>query len=179
MRMRTEAKRQAILDVAAKTFQELGFARTSMSEICARVGGSKATIYNYFASKEELFSEVMFQSTEAEFIVIHQALAESTDDIAASLRRFGERLLSFIYSPRIRAERHLAISESKRSDLGRLVYERGVLRSQTLMSAFMEAAMSRGSLRRSDPLVATRHFFGLLEAGVAGTVPASPTGRGR
>ncbi|WP_319240105.1 TetR/AcrR family transcriptional regulator [uncultured Propionivibrio sp.] len=164
MRVRTEAKRQAILDVAAKTFQELGFARTSMSEICARVGGSKATIYNYFASKEELFSEVMFQSTEAEFVVIHQALAESTGDIAASLRRFGERLLSFIYSPRIRAERHLAIAESKRSELGRLVYERGVLRSQALMSAFLESAMSDGRLRRADPLVATRHFIGLLEA---------------
>ena len=107
MRMKTEAKRQAILEVAALAFQELGFERTSMSEICARVGGSKATIYNYFASKEELFSEVMFLSTEAEFMVVHQALEASTEDVAESLQRFGERLLTFLYSPRIRAERHL------------------------------------------------------------------------
>jgi len=26
-----------------------------MAEICARVGGSKATLYNHFASKDELF----------------------------------------------------------------------------------------------------------------------------
>lgn len=95
MRMKTEAKRQAILEAAALAFQELGFERTSMSEICARVGGSKATIYNYFASKEELFSEVMFLSTEAEFMVVHQALEASTDDVAESLQRFGERLLTF------------------------------------------------------------------------------------
>ena len=164
MRVKTEAKRQAILDVAAKAFQELGFERTSMSEICARVGGSKATIYNYFASKEELFSEVMFQSTEAEFIVIHQALAESTDDIAESLRRFGERLLAFVYSPQIRAERHLAISESGRSELGRIVYERGYLRSQALIASFMERAMSQGQLRQRDPQVAFSHFLGLLES---------------
>ena len=50
MRVKTEEKRQAILEEAAKAFQELGFERTSMSEICARVGGSKATLYNYFAS---------------------------------------------------------------------------------------------------------------------------------
>lgn len=164
MRMKTEAKRQAILEVAAQAFQELGFERTSMSEICARVGGSKATIYNYFASKEELFSEVMFLSTEAEFMVVHQALEASTDDVAESLQRFGERLLTFLYSPRIRAERHLAISESRRSELGRLVYERGVQRSQNLIAAFMARAMTQGQLRETDARVVAQHFFGLLEA---------------
>ena len=164
MRMKTEAKRQAILEVAAQAFQELGFERTSMSEICARVGGSKATIYNYFASKEELFSEVMFLSTEAEFMVVHQALDASTDDVAESLQRFGERLLTFLYSPRIRAERHLAISESRRSELGRLVYERGVQRSQNLIAAFMARAMTQGQLRETDARVVAQHFFGLLEA---------------
>ena len=164
MRVKTEAKRQAILEVAAQAFQELGFERTSMSEICARVGGSKATIYNYFASKEELFSEVMFLSTEAEFMVVHQALEASTDDVAESLQRFGERLLTFLYSPRIRAERHLAISESRRSELGRLVYERGVQRSQNLIAAFMARAMTQGQLRETDVRVVAQHFFGLLEA---------------
>ena len=164
MRVKTEAKRQAILEVAAQAFQELGFERTSMSEICARVGGSKATIYNYFASKEELFSEVMFLSTEAEFMVVHQALDASTDDVAESLQRFGERLLTFLYSPRIRAERHLAISESRRSELGRLVYERGVQRSQNLIAAFMARAMTQGQLRETDARVVAQHFFGLLEA---------------
>ncbi len=164
MRMKTEAKRQAILEVAAQAFQELGFERTSMSEICARVGGSKATIYNYFASKEELFSEVIFLSTEAEFMVVHQALEASTDDVAESLQRFGERLLTFLYSPRIRAERHLAISESRRSELGRLVYERGVQRSQNLIAAFMARAMTQGQLRETDARVVAQHFFGLLEA---------------
>ena len=164
MRVKTEEKRQAILEVAAQAFQELGFERTSMSEICARVGGSKATIYNYFASKEELFSEVMFLSTEAEFMVVHQALDASTDDVAESLQRFGERLLTFLYSPRIRAERHLAISESRRSELGRLVYERGVQRSQNLIAAFMARAMTQGQLRETDARVVAQHFFGLLEA---------------
>ena len=38
-----------------------------MSEICTRLGGSKATLYNYFPSKEALFLEVMFQASEADF----------------------------------------------------------------------------------------------------------------
>ena len=32
-----------------------GYGATSMSTIAARVGGSKATLYHYFKSKEELF----------------------------------------------------------------------------------------------------------------------------
>lgn len=164
MKKKTEAKRQAILDIAAQAFQELGFERTSMSEICARVGGSKATLYNYFPSKEELFFEVVFLSTEAEFDAAHLAIDGATEDIADALRNFGESLLTVLYSPQVRAQRHLAISESGRTNIGTLVYERGVLRSQNLMTEFLQQAMTRGKLRQIDPQVATRHLYSLLES---------------
>jgi len=164
MKKKTEAKRQAILDVAAQAFQELGFERTSMSEICARVGGSKATLYNYFPSKEELFFEVAFLASEAEFETVHAAIDTTMTDIAESLRHFGETFLAFLYSPRIRAQRHLAVSESGRTNLGRLVYERGVLRSQNLIATFLQQAMSQGKLRQTDPNVATQHLHSLLES---------------
>ena len=164
MKKKTETKRQAILDVATQAFLELGFERTSMSEICARVGGSKATLYNYFPSKEELFFEVIFLSTEAEFEAVLVAIDATTEDIAEALRHFGVTLLGFLYSPKVRAQRHLAVSESGRTNLGRLVYERGVLRSQNLMAEFLQQAMNAGKLRQADPQVATRHLYSLLES---------------
>ena len=51
MRVRKEEKRQEIVRIAAKLFEELGYERTSMSTIAARDGGSKATLYGYFPSK--------------------------------------------------------------------------------------------------------------------------------
>jgi hypothetical protein len=36
-----------------------GFERTTMSDIMARGGGSKATIYGYFDSKDELFAAAL------------------------------------------------------------------------------------------------------------------------
>jgi AcrR family transcriptional regulator len=161
MKKKTEAKRQAILNVAKETFQELGFEKTSMSEISSRVGGSKATLYNYFASKEELFFEVM---THLEFDIIHTIALPSAGNIAESLHQFGKRLLAFLYSPEIRAHRHLAITESGRTDLGRIVYERGILRSQNLVSEFLQEAMDQGKLRQTDSIVATRHLIALLES---------------
>lgn len=164
MKKKTEAKRQAILDVAAQVFREFGFKGTLMSEIRARLGGSKSTLYNYFPSKEELFFEVVSTSTEAEFDMVHDALALSTDNMDESLKHFGERFLTFLYSPQIKAQRHLAISESGRTELGRIVYERGVLRTQALVTEFLRAAMRLGKLKQADPVVATRHLSSLLEA---------------
>lgn len=167
MKTKSEAKRQAILAIATQMFGEGGFARTSMSDICARVGGSKATLYNHFASKEELFFEVMAQVTETRFAAAHSVIDPAADDMAAALRQFGENLLTFLYSPQMRALRHLTIAEAGRTDLGRLAYERGVLRSQSLVTEFLRAAMARGKLRAADPVVATLHLYGLLESELA------------
>src|SRR6202790_3714523 len=54
-RLDRDSRREAILDVAAEVFMEVGYSAASMSIIAARVGGSKGTLYNYFKSKEELF----------------------------------------------------------------------------------------------------------------------------
>ena len=59
MRTRSEEKRREIVRVAAKAFEELGYERTSMLTIAERLRGSKQTLYNYFASKEELLRAVL------------------------------------------------------------------------------------------------------------------------
>jgi len=164
MKKKTEAKRQTILKVAAQVFQEFGFEGTRMSEICARLGGSKATLYNYFPSKDELFFEVLYASAESEVQAVEHTLDHASDDIGASIRHFGERFLTFLYSPKIRAERHLAISQSGRTNLGRIVYERGVMRTQKLVRDFLESAMKRGKLKKADPSVAARHLLSLIES---------------
>ncbi len=163
MRSKSEAKRQAIMDVAAQVFREVGFERATMAEICQRVGGSKATIYNYFPSKEKLFFEIMFQSSEAEFHAIHRVLDPTTEDISEALRNFGRGFLTLIYSPEIQAARRL-MSSSFGTELGKLCYERGPQRSLRETSEFLLAAMEKGKLRRSDPAIATLHLRVLLEA---------------
>lgn len=50
---------------AAELFAERGYGGTSMSEIAARVGVRKASLYNYYDSKEELLLELVEQSLRA------------------------------------------------------------------------------------------------------------------
>lgn len=164
MKKKSETKRQAIVDAAAEVFREFGFERASMSEICSRVGGSKATLYNYFPSKEELFIEVMFSSVEAEFEATHSCLDPDAENIAEILLLFGQRLLTLGFSPTAIAGRRLMVAEAGRSNLGPLLYERGPERSKAAMAKFLRAAMAKGKLRDADVKVAAHHLYGLLES---------------
>ena len=164
MKTKTEAKRQAILRAAAGVFREAGFERASMAEICARVGGSKATLYNYFPSKESLFFEVMYQAKEVELEAIIAALNPATDDLGHELVQFGEKLLAVLYAPDSIAIRRLAIAEAGRSDVGRVCFERATAPMEKQVADFLRQEMQRGGLRRADPRTAAIHLLSLLEA---------------
>src|SRR5574337_479200 len=137
MRAKSETRRQAILEAAAQVFQETGFERATMSAICERLGYSKATLYNYFSSKEALFSAVVFDASEAEFLASLDALDATQGDIAQALERFGQQILAVPYAPPVQAVRRLIISEAGRSELGRQCYELGPVRSEAAIATFL------------------------------------------
>src|SRR5271155_6176249 len=88
-----DERRTAILKTAHAAFLADGYAATSMSTIAARLGGSKATLYNYFGSKEELFVAVVEHKCE-QLREIAQDAQEDHDDFPAALLKFGTRLLN-------------------------------------------------------------------------------------
>ena len=164
MRTKTEEKRQAIIDVAAAAFGELGFERASMSEICTRLGGSKATLYNYFASKEALFLEVMFQASEAEFQHTMLSLQTSGDDVSQTLRNFGKRFLGLLYSADVMAVRRLLVAEGGRSNIGQRCWEMGPARGNAIVVEFLKQSIKRKQLRHADGEVMLHQLLALLES---------------
>jgi AcrR family transcriptional regulator len=164
MRTKTETRKQAILAAAAEVFKETGFERTSMSEICSRLGYSKATLYSYFTSKDELFVEVISLAAEEGFQATHQALDINQKDITQALETFGQRLLAFLYSPQLQTVRRLVVSEAGRSDLGRKCFELGPRRSGIEIGAFLQHAMDAGKLRNANTQIASMHLKALLES---------------
>jgi AcrR family transcriptional regulator len=164
MKTKTEAKRLAILKAAAEVFREVGFERASMSEIRARIGGSKATLYNYFPSKEKLFFEVMYQAKELELADITHTLKHDADDLKEELLHFGKRLLGALYSPEAIAIRRLAIAESRHSNIGEIVFEGATAPIEKEVAEFLRKFMKRGALRTSDPKTAAMQLLSLLES---------------
>jgi AcrR family transcriptional regulator len=164
VKTKTESKRRAILKAAAEVFREVGFERASMSEIRARVGGSKATLYNYFPSKEKLFFEVMYQAKELELGAITAALNPDAGDLKQELLHFGQKLVSALYSADAIAIRRLALAESRHSDIGKVVFEGSAVPIENRVAEFLRKGMRRGSLRTADPKTAAMHLLSLLES---------------
>ena len=56
---------ERLLAAATQLFAERGYGGTSMADIAERVGVRKASLYNYYASKEELLMELLRSSLAA------------------------------------------------------------------------------------------------------------------
>ena len=165
MKIRTEARREAILQIAAEVFLEKGFERASMSEIAQKVGGSKATLYGYFPSKETLFVAVAVAEGEKHMAAAQTDLvAGGTTALRSALTRFAETVLRFLTSDAACASQRMVIAEAGRSDIGEMFYDTGPRPSLQTLADVLSAAMDRGELRRDDPWIAALHFAGLSTA---------------
>ena len=130
------------------------------------VGGSKATLYNYFTSKEELFAAVIAEKCQD----VHQLLFETElehADFRASLTRFGERFLQLLLSDEKIAVFRLITAETARfPELGRAFYQSGPLRGKILLAQYFDRAVAEGSLKPGDTSVMSSHFFALCKGEV-------------
>lgn len=163
MRKKTEEKRQSIIEAALDVFREVGFEQASMTQIAARSGASKATLYGYFESKEALFAEAMTSRAGTE---IRDAFDRLTLDLPlkASLAAFGIQYLTAVLQPTFLATRRLCYHEVDRSNVGRVLYESGPKRGLMHVRDFLAAAVDAKVVRPCDTRAAALHLLALLEA---------------
>jgi AcrR family transcriptional regulator len=164
MRLRTESRREAILEVALEVFLEAGFERASMAQIAQRVGGSKATLYGYFPSKEALFIAATHAAGKHMEQVVAELMSDSPEGLEPRLIRFGVELVAFMYDERTLAAQRMVLGEAGRSDIGELFWKSGPGQGQKMLAEFLSARMERGELRRADPMLASAHLLALLNA---------------
>jgi AcrR family transcriptional regulator len=160
---RKDQRREAILAVAAEVFFEEGYQAASMSAIAARLGGSKGTLYNYFASKEALFEAHIRESCER----IAADLLDFTDDepVAEVLQKFGERYLDHILDDWTVRTFQIITSEARRTpELARLFFDAGPRLGRERMAAYLEKAAARGEVDIDDFAEAAWQFMGLCRA---------------
>lgn len=158
-------RRDAIIAVAYASFLEHGYAATTMSGIAATIGGSKATLWSYFPSKEALFEAVLDTAISA-YRAQLSTLLDTSVDFESTLRSFCASFLAKLTAPEALALQRLAHGEAGRfPEMGTAFYERGPRTTQTLLAGFISSAMDRGLLRRDDPMRAARALTSLCMSG--------------
>ena len=159
-RVRTEEKRAEIVQVASELFDELGYDRTSMATISERLGGSKATLYGYFCSKEELLRAVLQCQVVSELDRVMDEFHEQAD-LRDGLIKLGiayhNKRLSSLPVANIRS----IVNQPPCSSMGKEFYEKVLHPAFEGMAKRFELLMDKGRLRRADPWVVLMHWKGL------------------
>ena len=160
---KSEQRRRAILDVAREAFLAQGFAATSMSEIAARLGGSKGTLYNYFRSKEELFAAIMIDTCQGPANAVFDHMPRVEGDLRTGLIELGCGLLKFILSPPSVAVHRVVAAEAGRfPELGRIFFETGPRMGQRKLEEYFRQVIEDGLLKPADPAIVARRFKDLI-----------------
>ncbi|PZP40094.1 MAG: TetR/AcrR family transcriptional regulator [Pseudomonas fluorescens] len=164
MRVKTEQKRQEILQIAKEVFEEQGFDSASMAQISTRLGGSKGTLYNYFSSKEELFVEAMLELAQQHKKHLGCFEFQKGDHIRPLLIAFGTSYTEFISKPWYLEMLRTVIGFKNNTDVRKQFYEKGPRKGLTKIAGIFELAAAEGQLKQADYLVMARQFKALLDA---------------
>ncbi len=161
---RGEVRRESLLKAAREVFQEFGFHGASIEEVMRRVGGSKASLYSYFGSKEGLFGDIMVAQCE-EFLK-HLGIPDSPDpDVEMTLTQIARRFLKVFLNDERRELFRIVIAEAPRFPaLARRFYENGPLRARRLLGGYFRIQHEAGLLHCPDPEFAASMFIEMVKA---------------
>ncbi len=162
---KASAKRRQVLDAAQELFLAHGYGAVRMDAVARRAGVSKATLYAYFESKDELFATIMGRSWLADTLA-DELFATPDGDVRGLLESAGRGVLRFLLRARTLAFVSIAVTEAKRfPELGRAFYDRGPRRTREQMRRWVTAQQTAGRLRAdADPDAAAEQFTALLRS---------------
>ncbi len=144
-----DERRARIIQTAREIFFEVGYAGASMSMISSRLGGSKATLYAYFNSKEELFSAIIREQCEGMAAVFQAHIG--TEDLRQSLTIVGRNMLDAMLSDWGNRTLQLVIEESRRNpELSRLFIETIEAHGRSTMRTLLKTAHEKGQITAPD-----------------------------
>ena len=175
--------RAAVVDAARTLFLRQGYAGTTMADIAAQAGLTKRTLYNNYADKDALFTQIV-----AEVIAYAEAFAQGVRDdfsgitaanLRASLDDLGRRLALGIVRPEVIALRRLLIGEARAfPDLAARYFDRAPGQVLAALAVGFERLGRAGVLQRSDARLAAAQFAYLVagepldRAVLVGSVPS-------
>ena len=159
-------KAETNLTAAERAFLAKGYGAVSMDLIAREAGVSKATVYAYFAGKEELFGAVIGRGCESYFARFSAGELDPRD-VRGSLAVLGRRFLDLVLSPDAIALHRIIVAEVTRFPaLGQVFWQAGPERERVQIEGFLKSAVAAGTLRLDDPRRAAEQFVSLVKGDI-------------
>ena len=100
-RLSAEERREAILEAALAVFAERGYHAASIDDIAREGGVSKALIYEHFASKQDLYAELLEDHAGQLFSALAEAISEAGTSASARLAVGFDAFYGFVEEHRV------------------------------------------------------------------------------
>ena len=174
-RSRAQKTREQIRAAAHRLFLQHGYLATSTDAIMAEAGiSSKETLYRHYASKEDLFVDVLGHLTLSQPGFSEKLVVLPTPHDLLSLReclaQLSREILSLMRQPEYLALVRIIIAEAPRfPQLGSLFFSTVPQRGLTLIMALLQAAREQQLIADVDFEVVARALLGgLLSYAITG-----------
>ncbi|MBX7484135.1 TetR/AcrR family transcriptional regulator [Qipengyuania qiaonensis] len=158
-----EAKREAVLTAAAKSFFEHGYAGSSIEQIAADAGVSKVTVYNRFGDKRSLFAAAV--ERECEQMRESMKVPEiPSGDLRDRLTAIAEAMVAFLSRPKmIQFERRVAAETEHEPAVGAAFLAAGPHRMMRAFAALLAAMHDNGEIQVENPELAAEQFASMCK----------------
>ena len=158
---RRGGSREAIVEAAERLFLERGFGAVSMDELAEAAGVARRTLYNQFASKEEIFREMLLR-VSGQLEHAFPPGIETQGDVEEVLRLIAQMILELHENPDYLGFLRMVVADSRQFPWIAKEFA-AVMDPQTeRLVRYLAHLTALGILDCRDPLLAAHQFMGML-----------------
>lgn len=152
-KVRTEAEtRDLVVAAAQRVFLSSGFRGASVSMVACEAGLSKRTIYDLFATKEEIMAHVVRACRQDLHRLIETRPVRTRDDMVDGLRSFLRSFAHILVNPTFIGLYRLVLAEAgSYPELANTFYREGPMRTIGKLAEWLERRRADGLLAFDDP----------------------------
>lgn len=159
-----QEKRESILKAAIEEFYTKGYEGSSMDIVSKKANVSKATIYNHFKNKEELFftlANILLERFEESFRYIYQA----NKNIEIQLKEIAYKELEFLKNEEnTKLIQIMTILMIQKNDIGIKLLKMEKDECLNMTALWFEDAKQDGKLDFESSVFVSKQFIGMIKS---------------
>ncbi len=159
-----DPRRSAILRQARRHFMTQGYAATRIEPIAREAAVSTATLYTYFASKEELFAAVIVYASDAFAAEMAKVVHGAEGPAREQITQFAVAYAGFMGDPFVRSVFRLVMAERPRfKEVAQGFFEKGRSDFGAPLIACLTRLCDAGELAIEKRSWAAGQLMGMIE----------------
>ena len=161
-----QLRRTEILEQSVKIFAAKGFYNTTVAEIADASGFAVGTLYQFFAGKEQLYTELLSEKTAAMYAEVRESVTQQ-DDVVRKIEVLIAAQFEFVQNNAefcsifVRGD-HLSLSEGSRELRKRMMENYAA--HVSFIEAVMEEGICAGVLKPMDPRMMAVALTGIINS---------------